>query len=82
MNEITIDKDIPIPQNITSRQGRTKYPFRIMEVGDSFLIPCDKKDRKRVTSTISSTIARFKLELKHEYTRACVDGGVRIWRVK
>ena len=33
MSEVTIDKNVPIPS-----EGRSKYPWREMEVGDSFTI--------------------------------------------
>ena len=44
MTEPTIDKDVPPP--IPSNGRPFKYPFPIMEVGDSFAIPLTGSMRK------------------------------------
>jgi len=77
---ITIDKDVPVP----SRCGAmTKYPFKDMEVGDSFFVP-NKKSME-----ITPAITQFKRSSKGQYfgwTFACrkvqEEGvtGVRVWR--
>ena len=37
--QITIDKNIPIPSNVADGGRPALFPFRQMEVGDSFAIP-------------------------------------------
>lgn len=36
MNNVTIDKNIPIPP---SSRGNPKYPWQLMEINDSFFVP-------------------------------------------
>jgi hypothetical protein len=70
---ITIDKGIPLPEH------KTHYPFREMEVGDSFFT---KRSRQNI-----SAIARYWAK-KENYTFATRDvvekgvEGVRVWRTK
>ena len=57
-----------------------KYPFRDMEIGDSFLVPCvDDRAAKIDRSKISG--AAWYLRPKKFSTRR-VEGGIRVWRVK
>jgi hypothetical protein len=39
-----IEKGIPLPES--------KYPFAEMEVGDSFFVPCESKEARRVQAII------------------------------
>ena len=71
-----IDKDIPIPK-ISGRTGcPPKYPFRMMEVGDSFFIAGK-------SATISGLFLRY---MPRKFTcRSVVENdisGVRIWRIE
>lgn len=68
-----IEKGIPAP----SPQGeRCKYPFRKMEVGDSFFVPCEHGNAIELAVRAS---ARPRDEKKFTVSR--VEGGVRVWRV-
>lgn len=65
-----------IEKGVTVPEGKErKYPFRAMEVGDSFFVPGG--DRNRVGS--SATMAGKRTARK--FMLRCVDGGVRVWRV-
>jgi hypothetical protein len=78
VNQIAkIDKGIPLPsRGESNRRGAgSKYPWRSMEVGDSFLIPSD--DPKKLQRRMYQNYRRYK-PMKFE-TRM-VEGGVRIWR--
>ena len=67
---IAIEKGVPIPVG-----RRSKYPWRDMEVGDSFFV------RGKTSATLNGARVnaqngtRFKFKLKN------VEGGVRVWRV-
>jgi len=73
MNEIKIEKGIPAPK--ANRGARTLYPWREMEVGDSFLIPFATDGKRR---GIYSCASRLGIKIA---TRT-VEGGVRIWRIE
>ena len=62
-----IDKNIPLP---------TRWPFKQMEVGDSFAIPTDMK---RHTVAVSAMRYGKKHGMKFT-TRKMPDGTFRCWR--
>ena len=65
-----IEKGIPLAKIV--RHGKpSKYPWRTMEVGDSFFTP---KIGNGLTSAVSKITGR-------KFSRRTVDGGVRIWRI-
>jgi hypothetical protein len=65
---IKIDKQIPIPN------GRNKYPFAEMEIGDSFFV-----------ANVRSSNIQLRYYKPKQFTRRSVvkDGvqGVRVWRI-
>ena len=74
-----IEKDIPLQKQIRF----TKYPFREMEVGDSFII---SDNYSRYEMTLKSNAARnwanmSGLDYKFALRRT-EDGKIRIWRTK
>lgn len=80
---ITIDKGIPLPD---SKQGKVKsgpnergpYPWRTMEIGDSFFVDLPVA---RVSGHASLTGTRLK---RFFSCRAWTEGeveGTRVWRV-
>jgi hypothetical protein len=72
-----IDKGIPLPSRGESntRGAASKYPFRQMEVGDSFFIPSGNP--KKLQSHMYQTYRRYK---PMKFATRMVEGGVRIWR--
>lgn len=69
MNElIQVDKNIPVP---TERSKRSKYPWRELQVGDSFLI------EPQMRSSMAGLAARFGMKI----TTANDGGKVRVWRI-
>ncbi len=70
-----IDRKVPMPE-ITGRGAPPKYPFREMQVNDSFFIP---KGNNRSLATRASIAGKA---LGYRFTVRAVEGGVRIWRVK
>lgn len=81
-----IEKGIPMP---TPKRQRAKYPWEIMEVGDSFQIPLTDSHRhiQSLQAAIMSSSRQWK-ELyqkpQHGFRSAQVVGGkaVRVWRIK
>ena len=72
MNEIKIESGIPIPPS--PLKGRSKYPFKDMAIGDSFVV----KSKGR------GVVAGFYYAAKHLGMKAKVseiDGGYRVWRI-
>ena len=75
MSEFKIEKGVPLPVG-AGTQGHAVYPFRQMEVGDSFFVPNPKPN------TVHSAVGSFK-KRNPEYRFAVrnQDGGVRVWRI-
>jgi hypothetical protein len=73
-----LETNVPMPE--LPRNGRTIYPFRQMNVGDSFFAPIDDDDRlsrDRLASAASYAGSRNNMK----FARRRVDGGYRIWRL-
>lgn len=71
--EFTIEKNIEMPQ----RTPKLKYPFDIMEVGDSFQFP---KEIKRTVE--SSARYFFKKTGKKFLVKSVGEDVMRVWRVE
>ena len=71
-----IEKNIPLPQDLRGRGG--KYPWREMEIGDSFFISNEETNQTRIHSAPSYFSLRnpaYKFRVRK------VAGGYRIWRI-
>lgn len=76
---LQVEKNIPVPQHLYDPLfARRKYPFHILEVGDSFRI---NTARKSAVSTAVNTANR-KAE-NNERFAFDVDktDGFRVWRI-
>jgi hypothetical protein len=54
-----------------------------MDVGDSFLIPCDTKDKKALTNWRRKFLMAKKVFLESyegAFQTATVSDGIRVWR--
>jgi hypothetical protein len=72
---IKIDKGILLPAR--SCKGRpAKYPWRQMDVGDSFFVEARK------SSDFGGAINHARKTTGYEFISRSVDGGLRVWRVK
>ena len=71
MQELQIDKNVPIVMS-----KRMTYPYKEMDVGDSFFVPNGKMQ------TLSNANWRMGKKLGARFTARQVDGGVRVWRVQ
>lgn len=80
MSDIQIDDGVAIPTGRANSGGRpraSKYPFAIMQPGQSFAFP---KDRLK---TINAALARFRrLNKDKAFTcRQTDENTCRVWRV-
>ena len=76
--DFPVESGVPMPKE----KGRyCKYPWRVMEVGDSFFVPgAPDLDLKlhRVRALVS-----YQHSKHPEYFEVrVVDGGVRVWRTE
>lgn len=70
-----LNKEKKIPQ----------FPFSDMEIGDSFLIPCEREDANTWRSRFNVSALRYRQKnrsLFKKFSTRIVDGGLRIWRIK
>ncbi len=75
---IPIDKGIPMP-DFKPRGARAIYPWRTMDVGDSFLI------KGKTLSDVRANIAGIEGRMNARFRAAPVKGKrnqVRVWRVE
>ena len=71
-----IEKSVPLPAR--KRNYRSNYPYKDLEIGDSFVVPLEKdKSPSAIYASMSSAKRRFDINL----TSARVEGGLRIWRI-
>ena len=75
-----IDKGLELPDK-QSGGRETKYPYKELEVGDSYLVKL-KKYSKSKHASISSAAAQWvkRNELDWKFTVRKVDEGIRVWR--
>jgi len=74
-----VEHNIPIPTVQRGKNTSSKYPFKTMAIGDSFLVKCAPEDRLKVAKRLTSAGNVLK-EL--EVSTRLVSNGVRCWRVK
>jgi len=70
---IKIDKDVPLPE---TRKYRGFYPFEQMEVGDSFFI--EDENRQRLASAVYKNGKRLHVS----FSVRAEGKGFRVWRIK
>ena len=68
MISVGLDKDVPLPE------ARKRYPYREMEVGDSFFVEGGG------IQNICNQNYRTGKKLGKSFIARKEDGGVRVWR--
>lgn len=72
MDTFVIDHNIPLPG---PRQSTTlRFPFALLEVGDSFFVPGDK-------NAVSPAAFQYAKRHGKKFTVRKVEGGHRVWRL-
>lgn len=74
-----IEKGVPLLGK-GSGTPYAKWPFREMEVGDSFLCPIPATD-KAACGRLSSAVSWWGTRHKQKFATRKVEGGVRVWRI-
>jgi hypothetical protein len=69
MNEIEVSKSVPLPE------PRRRYPYKSMEVGDSFLVPEGK------LQVVCNANYRAGKQLERKFIARRENDGVRVWRM-
>jgi hypothetical protein len=77
MEEIKIEKGIPIPKKIVGMVSRS--PISKMEVGDSVLFSGKYKE---IFSRIRSSVSYYGARHKMKFSQRKVEGGIRVWRIE
>lgn len=73
---VQIEKGIPIPDEVSTSRG-ADYPWRDMEVGDSFVARTTNKN------TIRPMVSRANKELApRRFVWAEHEGKLRVWRTE
>jgi hypothetical protein len=73
-----IEKDLPVPDVISGR--RAKYPWRRMEVGDSFFTPETSRSGLSGAKRHAEKATGFKFTCSTRVENGIK--GVRVWRVE
>ncbi|MCS7232015.1 MAG: hypothetical protein RMJ67_07765 [Elusimicrobiota bacterium] len=71
---IKIEKNVPITKRIY--QKRNAYPFRSLEIGDSFTVPLEEEKRIRTLASV------WGKKLKKRFIVSREEEEVRVWRVE
>lgn len=74
-----IEKNIPVPPvQLSKGEG---YPFKMLEVGDSFLVPLRDKTPRDLQKYMAGKANYHSLRQAMKFTTRIVEGGVRVWRI-
>jgi hypothetical protein len=71
---IEVDRGIPLPARPGGAGAVPKYPWRTMDVGDSFLVPA------KTPRTFSAQMTNAAKSTGRKFAARTVDGGCRVWR--
>jgi hypothetical protein len=73
MSEFKVEKGIPLLDNRKTKNRR--YPWRQLDVGDSFFIP------EVTVKSICGSLSYARKSTHCAFSCRAVEGGVRIWRI-
>lgn len=77
---IPIDKGIPVPPANPSKSHDYKWPWKKLDVGDSFLVPLDGRDEMVVRHTMRAQCVNTGKKLYVTFRAERDKRGVRVWR--
>jgi hypothetical protein len=71
---IAIERNVPLPPKM-----ECKYPFRDLEVGDSFFVVVGQHETfEKVRARLMSSMRRQR---PRQFTMRTIGDGVRVWRI-
>jgi hypothetical protein len=74
-----IEKNVPIPKLARGRVAATQFPLAEMGPGDSFLVPCDPKDKKVLDSWRRKVLMAKKKLGEGDFRTVAVADGLRVF---
>lgn len=77
----TIETNVPMPKIARGRVAAAKFPLAEMDVGESFLIPCDINDKKTLESWRRKVLMAKKRVEDAEFKTFRVADGLRVFCV-
>jgi Na+-translocating ferredoxin:NAD+ oxidoreductase RnfC subunit len=85
---LEIQKGVPMPEAEAKTRKNAKYPFKGMELNDSFLVPLKKdEDIEKAMVKVNANARRYGKDLNATFeTRVVKEGekvkGIGVWRTK
>lgn len=79
-----IEKGVSVPPRMPTKRG-SKYPFKDMDVGDSFFVP-NPEGSEDIANRLRNAAHRFGTRYGYKFSiRNLIEGedqvqGVRVWR--
>lgn len=73
MSEFKIEKDVPVKE---ASNRASKYPFKDMEVGDSFFV-----DDASLRGPIQNACRAYGARNFSKFVTRTVSNGFRVWRI-
>lgn len=74
-----VDSNVEVPQ---AKGKRNAYPFKSLEIGDSFFIPVEKIDITKSQRKMSAICVTTGKRHGKKFVTRRVDGGLRIFRIE
>lgn len=74
-----IQSDVPMT---SARRGRkaVEFPFSNMDIGDSFLVPCNVAAKNELANWRRKILLAKKAFGKGQFATSAVSDGIRVWR--
>lgn len=81
-----IESNIAMPKRTTRGPAAASvYPFAEMQPGDSFFVPCEETEFKKVRMRLTAAIGRRVKAAGEKYSTRMINeesvNGLRVWRV-
>lgn len=80
MSEFKIESDVPLPATRSAGRAET-YPWRKLEIGESFMIPYGDRTPKEASLHASKRAFDAYQRTGRKFSCRRVPEGVRVWRV-
>ena len=81
VSDFPVETGIPMPDGRQDSRYNYKYPWRQMNVGDSFFIAA-ADDKRRKLARIRSVMFYHNNKYPEQFEARIVDAGVRVWRTE
>lgn len=75
-----VDKGIPIPPE-SAQEHRYRWPWKQLEIGDSFLAPLDGDDEGVVRHRMRTQCINTGKKLNKSFRAERDKRGIRVWRI-